>query len=112
MYDLHKSALFVRQLRVFAGEYARDMNAGNMVALRFIDLVEEATHFIQHNPFACVSYVEAGQHPQLATYDYRKWRVKGFPHSIFFKVDGNVITIAGIYAQKMNIAVRFPSDMK
>ena len=111
MYDIQKSALFLRQVRLFARAYAQDVNAGTVVALRFVDMVEDATKFIQQNPFYCAVYTDAKHHPKLSNVEYRKWRVKGFPHSVFFKIDREIITIAGLYAQKMNIEVRFPSDM-
>jgi hypothetical protein len=112
LYEIRRSALFIRQVRSFARSYAQDVNAGTAIALRFVDMVEEATRFIQGNPFACAVYVDAKNHPKLSGLEYRKWNVKGFPHSVFFKVDGEVITIAALYAQRMNIAVRFPSDIQ
>ncbi len=112
LYEMRKSALFIRQVRLFARSYAQDVNAGTTVALRFIDMVEEATRFIQENPFSCAVYADAKNHPKLSGLEYRKWHVKGFPHSVFFKIDGVIITIAALYAQRMNIAVRFPSDIQ
>ncbi len=111
MYDIQKSALFKRQLQSFARNYATDVNAGKTVALRFIDQVEAATSFIRSNPLACPVYHDATSHPKLVRYEFRKWRVKGFPHSVFFRIDNHTIIIAGLYAHKMNIAARFPSDI-
>jgi hypothetical protein len=111
VYEIQKTALFRRQVVLFAREYAQDINAGETVALRFVDRVEEATRFIQSNPFACSVYQDAKKHPKLQEGEYRKWRIKGFPHSVFFRVEDHTIIVAGVYAQKMNIAVRFPSDL-
>ena len=111
VYEVRKSALFTRQVLLFARAYAQDVNAGTVVALHFVDIVEETTNFIQQNPFYCPVYADAKHNPKLSGVEYRKWHVKGFPHSVFFSVGGELITIAGLYAQKMNIAVRFPSDV-
>lgn len=111
MYEIQKSALFHRQVVLFAREYAQDVNAGETIAVRFVDKVEEATQFIQKSPFACLVYQDAKQHPKLRGIEYRKWRVKGFPHSVFFRIKDNTIIVAGIYAHKMNIEARFPSDL-
>lgn len=110
-YKLHKSALFLRQLQAFAAAYRNDLNAGNPVALRFVDGVEAACSFIQKRPLACGIYHEASLHPDLKSYEFRKWRVKGFPHSIFFRIDGDVILLEAIYAHKMDIAGRLPDDL-
>jgi hypothetical protein len=110
VYTIQKSGLFTRQLRFFTHEYTQNVDAGKVIALRFVDAVEEATRFIQSNSLACAIYTESRQHPKLMRREYRKWRVKGFPHVVFFHMEEEVITIAGLYAQKMHIAVRFPSD--
>ena len=111
MHNIQKSALFKRQLLAFAKKYALDVNAGKMIALRFIDEVEAATNFISKNPFACGIYHAAKSHDQLHRYEFRKWRVKTFPHSIFFRVNGDTIMLEAIYAHKMDITGRFSSDI-
>lgn len=58
MHDIQKSALFFRQARLFARAYAQDVNAGTVVALRFVDMVEDATKFIQQSPFYCPVYTQ------------------------------------------------------
>lgn len=110
-YTLHKSALFLRQLQSFAVAYLHDPNAGKAIALRFVDAVEAASAFIQERSLACSIYHEACLNPNLKPYEFRKWRVKGFPHSIFFRVDGNAVLLEAIYAHKMNIGDRLPDDV-
>lgn len=110
-YTLHKSALFLRQLKVFTLAYRDDPNAGKNVALRFVDGVEAASAFIQERPLACGIYHEASLHPDLKRYEFRKWRVTRFPHSIFFRVEGKVILLEAIYAHRMNVAGRLPDDV-
>ena len=110
MYHLQKSRLFKRQVQSFAKSYALDVNAGKAVALRFVDEVEATTKFIAKNPLACSIYHDAKTHDQLKLYEFRKWRVKNFPHSLFFRIDGDTIILEAIYAHKMDITGRFPSE--
>lgn len=111
MYQVQKSKLFTRQVLAFAKGYAVDINAGKVIALRFVDEVETATDFIAKNPLACGVYHGAKNHEQLQRYEFRKWHVKNFPHSIFFRLKGNTIMLEAIYAHKMDITGRFSSDM-
>ena len=110
MYHLRKSRLFKRQIQSFARSYFIDINAGKPVARRFVDEVEAATQFIVKNPLAYSIYHDAKTHDQLKLYEFRKWRVKSFPHSIFFRMDGDAIILEAIYAHKMDITGRFPPD--
>ena len=86
-------------------------NAGQEVAERFIDAVEEAIAFVQTQPLACRVYYESKTHPQLQHYEFRKWSVKGFPHAVFFRLsESQEIFLEAIYAQRMHVMNRLSSD--
>lgn len=111
MYQIQKSALFKRQLLVFAKHYKDDVYAGESVALRFIDEVENAVTFISKKPLACAVYTEARKDPQLQMYEFRKWKLNKFPHSIFFRIENQTIYIEAIYAHKMEVKKRLNLDI-
>lgn len=76
--------------------------AGREVAGRFVDQIEDCIAFIAKRPQACAVYT------QLEGKTFRKWRLKDFPVSIFFRVDaGGTIILEAVYAHRMNIAERF-----
>jgi hypothetical protein len=111
MWTLKKSMLFKRQLSVFAKGY--NENAGHKTAIRFIDTVEEAINFIQKKPLVCRIYYEVQKHPQLQNYEFRKWSVKGFPHTVFFRFSGDrTILLEAIFAHRMNTIKRLSDDAK
>lgn len=111
MWTLKKSSLFIKQVDIFSHEYKS--SSGVDVATRFVDAVEEAIEFVQNRPLACRVYQESKQHSKLQQYEFRKWWVKGFPYSIFFRVsDDKEILLEAIYAHKMDIAKRFSHDLK
>jgi len=109
MWALKKSRLFKRQLMDFA-KWDKD-NAGQETAERFVDAAEKAIHFVQAQPLACRVYHEAKTHPQLQHDEFRKWSVKGFPHSLFFRLSENQeIFLEAIYVQRMHMMKRLSSD--
>ena len=111
MWVLKKSARFKNQLIYFAKGYNED--AGSEIAERFVDAVEDAIEFIQKQPLGCRIYHEAHNYPQLRHYEFRKWSVKGFPHSLFFRFcDDETILLEAIYAHRMNTIKHFPFDTR
>ena len=84
MKNIQKSALIKRQLINFVQDY--NQRAGAELAEKFIDAVERSVDFIQQKPLACSIYTESSKHPILQKYEFRKWRIDGFPHSIFFRI--------------------------
>ncbi len=110
MWQIKRSGLFVRQWKHFALDYKE--RAGADVAGRFIDAVEEALSFIQENPLACAPYHPGADYEDLSGYDFRKWSLKKFPHSIFFRIKENqTVFIEVIYAHKMDITGRLSKDI-
>ncbi len=108
-WKVYKSALFKRQWRDFALYYKAE--AGQVVAERFVDAVEEALNFISTMPLACSKYQPASE--SLLKYEFRKWRLKGFPYTIFFKVTKDkTIMIEAIYGQHMDIENRIQNDIE
>jgi len=103
MYTISRSALFKRQIIHFVINYKEQ--AGIKVASDFIDNLEESIQFIEENPYSCLVYTE------IAKQKFRKWNIKNFPHSIFFRVNENIITLEVLYAQKMDIKNRILNDM-
>ena len=110
MKSIQKSALFKKQLIDFVRDY--NQRAGSEVAEKFIDAVERSVEFIQQKPMACAIYTESSKHLILQKYEFRKWRIDGFPHSIFFRIlNENTIMLEAVYAHRMNVPYRIQSDM-
>ena len=109
MWEVRKSNLFKRQLLVFAHDYKEI--AGIKIAERFINSVQNAIEFISRFPLACSLYHEARQVSALRQYEFRRWSLKGFPHTIFFRIEGDIILLEAIYAQRMDIEQRLPNDI-
>lgn len=99
-----RSALFKRQLLDMTSGYRE--RAGSELALRFVDQVEDGVAFIAKRPLACAAYTEV--QGKL----FRKWSLKGFPVSLFFRVEGDdTIILEALYAHRMDIAGRLPGDV-
>jgi len=105
MWQIKKSTLFKQQLITFAHNYKNDV--GEDIAERFIDEISNAVEFITNNPLACAVYLDAREERSLKQYEFRKWRVKIFPHSIIFRVESETIILEAVYAHKMNATKRF-----
>ena len=101
MYDVMKSSLFEEQALAFIKGYRA--RAGNIVARNFAAGIDASICFISKNPQACAVYTHIG------AYEYRKWGVKEFPHSIYFRISNDTIILEAIYAQRMEIEGRFLS---
>jgi plasmid stabilization system protein ParE len=102
---IKRSALFKRQLLQITRGYRQ--RAGSSTALKFVSEVESAIEFVAGQPDACAVYT------RLAGIDFRKWRVSGFPVSVFFRVAGdNVIVLEALYAHRMDIAARIQSEIE
>ncbi|MFC6658587.1 type II toxin-antitoxin system RelE/ParE family toxin [Roseibium salinum] len=100
-----RSALFKRQLIEFTSSYR--LRAGSDIALKFVDQIEESIRFIAIKPVACAVYT------RLEGKEFRKWGVKDFPVSIFFRLEGeDTIVRDALYAHRMNVAARFPKDVE
>ncbi len=102
MYQINRSGLFKKQFLGFVADYKE--RANNDIASNFIDGVGKSTQFIAKNPKACTVYKNVGG------YIFRKWKVKGFPHSIYFRVQDNTVILEAIYAHRMDTASRFETD--
>ena len=99
-----RSALFKRHLLDMTAGYRE--RAGRKVAIRFVDRTEDCIAFIAKHPQACPVYT------QLERKTFRKWRLKGFPVSIFFRAEaGDTIVLEALYAHRMDIAHRFAETM-
>lgn len=81
MRHIERSGLFKRQLILFAQDYKN--RAGLETAENFLDAVQNAIDFIANKPLACAVYQEASQHDALKGFEFRKWSLSGFPHSVF-----------------------------
>jgi len=103
MYTILRSALFKRQLLHFVKNYKE--RAGIKIASKFLDNLEKSINFIGETPYSCLIYTD------IAEQEFRKWNVKDFPHSIFFRVNEKTITLEVLYAQKMDIENRILSDI-
>ena len=101
MYTVKRSALFKRQLINFVQGFMEQ--AGAEVANRFIDGLEKSMAFIAANPEACFPYEFNGLH-------FRKWNLGGFPHAIYFRVDGQTVIMEAVYAHRMDRSSRLSSD--
>ena len=105
MPQILRSALFKRQLIDITSGY-RERGGAN-VALNFVDQAENSIRFIASKPLACPVYTH------LEDREFRKWRVKDFPVSIFFRLDNDgVIILEALYAHRMDIAARLPDDIE
>ena len=103
MAEIRKSALFKRQLMHFVSDYRE--RAGAEIANKFIDGIEHGTRFIATNPQSCRVYT------RIVGKEFRKWRVKGFPHSIYFRLENEVVILEAVYAHRMDTIKRLPSDL-
>ncbi len=111
MWQVQKSGLFKRQLLSFAKNY-KD-RASIEVAENFLDATEAAIAFIAHKPLACALYLGAKNHKTLKDIEFRKWPLSGFPHTIYFRIEGdNVIKLEAIYAHRMDTENKFPSELE
>ena len=72
-----RSALFKRQLLDITARYRE--RAGLPVALKSVDQIEGSIAFIAAKPLACAVYT------RLQGKEFRKWSVKDFPVSVFFR---------------------------
>ena len=105
MTKIKRSALFKRQLIEMTTSY-RD-RAGSPVAMRFVDQIEEGIDFLSGKPYACVVYT------RLEGKDFRKWTIRGFPVSVFFRIEpDDTIILEALYAHKMNIETRLPEEIE
>lgn len=104
MYRITRSALFKRQLLEITTSYRE--RAGSAVASGFVDQIEQSVRFIASKPRACVTYTT------LRGKEFRKWRVNGFPVSVYFRIsDESTIVLEALYAHRMNISARFPDEI-
>lgn len=105
MYRVKRSALFKRQLVEMTVGYREA--AGSSTALDFVDQVEKSIRFLAAKPRACAVYTT------LKGREFRKWRVNGFPVSVYFHLhDDSTVVVEALYAHRMNIAARFTDDIK
>jgi len=105
MNTIRRSALFKRQLLQITSGYRE--RAGSQIALKFVDEIEHSIAFIAGQPEACAIYTK------LEGKEFRKWRVGGFPVSVFFRMEGeDVIVLEALYAHRMDIAGRFSDDIE
>ncbi len=105
MQQIVRSKLFKQQLLEITNNY-RD-RAGSPVALNFVDEVDAGIRFIAGQPLACAIYT------RFQGKAFRKWRLKRFPVSIFFRLDGpNSLVLEALYAHQMNIAARLPREIE
>ena len=100
-----RSALFKDQLLTITTSYRT--RAGSPVALKFIDQIEHSIRFIAEKPLSCAIYTH------LAGKEFRKWSLKDFPISVFFRLDDEgTIILEALYAHRMNIAARLSNDLE
>lgn len=105
MTTIRRSALFKRQLLEITSSYRA--RAGSALALRFVDEIEACVAFIAGQPLACAVYA------RLEGHEFRKWRVSGFPVSVFFRLESpDAIVLEALYAHRMNISARLRDDVK
>ena len=108
MWKIRKSETFKAQLLAFSRDYKERVSLD--VARNFVYDVNNAITFVARNPFMCSLYTEARHHEEVKAFEFRKWSLKNFPHIVLFRVEGETIILQAIYADRMNIAARFPSD--
>ena len=100
-----RSALFKRQLHEMTASY--EERAGSDIALKFVDQIDEGVRFIAAQPLACAVYT------RLEGKEFRKWRLKSFPISIYFRLENaDTLFLEALYAHRMNIAARLLNAMK
>lgn len=104
-----KSAAYERQLEKFAEHY-RD-KAGIETSDRFLDGIDEAVEFVIKRPLACTVAHDLKTVSGLESYEFRRWRVNGFPHSIYFRIEEDRLILQAVYAHKMNVLERFTSEV-
>lgn len=105
MYRIQRSALFKRQFLEITKSYHE--RAGAAVALSFVERIDESVRFIASKPRACATYTT------LKGMEFRKWRVNGFPVSVYFRIsDESTIILEALYPHRMNISARFPDEIK
>lgn len=86
--------------------------AGTKIAEQFIDTVEGGLKFISESPLACSIYNPGEGYEDLAIYEFRKWPLKKFPYTIFFRItDNKTILIETMYSHRMDVTGRFSKDM-
>lgn len=110
MWRVRKSKLFKKQLLEFAENYKErvDLKTAN----RFLDCVDDAMKFVSKSPLACAVYFESQYSETLKEYEFRKWSVKIFPYSIFFRItDNRTVLIEAIYAHRMDTVRKISSDI-
>lgn len=100
-----RSALFKRQLiEITTGYRGR---AGSEIALKLVDQIEESVRFIAAKPLACIV------HTRLEGKEFRKWSVRGFLVSVFFRLESeDTLILVALYAHRMNIAARLSKDIE
>lgn len=104
MVTIRRSALFKRQIIDIATSYRE--RAGAAIALKFVDQIEQSIAFISKKPGACAIYT------RLEGKEFRKWRVDGFPVSVFFRIESDdLIILEALYAHRMDIAARLPKEI-
>jgi len=92
-----RSALFRRQLLDITAGYRECAGATN--DLKLIYQICDSIATIAANPPTCAVYT------RLQGKEVRKWRVKDFPVSLFFRLEGQgTIVLEALYAHRMNIA--------
>ena len=101
----------MRQWRNYARDY-RD-RAGVNIAERFIVAVEDALSFIRQSPYACSVYDTGEGYEDLRVYQFRKWNLCDFPHTVLFRLgDDATIFIEVLYAHKMDMPSRLAADIE
>ena len=111
MGQIQKSGLFKRQLLSFVKNY-KD-RAGIEIAGQFLASAEAAIAFIADKPLACALYLGAKNHEVLKDIEFRKWPLSGFPHSIYFRIEGdNIIKLEAIYALRMDTENKLSAELE
>lgn len=108
MLTVKKSKSFHIRAAMFTRNYRK--HANEEVALDFVAEISKAIRFIIENPYGCAIDVGAQEHEILKQYEIRKWKLHKFPHSIFFRIDKDVLTLETIHAHRM-IKEQFYTDI-
>ena len=108
MWQLKTSALFDRQVIEYAYHYKGSANI--QTAEAFLDAVKDALEFIQQSPRRCPVFKPHKNIKELQSLEYRKWSLKQFPFTCFFRLEKDLIKIEVLYHQRMDIAQRLLSD--
>lgn len=99
-----RSALFRRQLLEITTSYGE--RAGSGIASKFVDQIDEGVRFIAAKPLAC------GVYTRLEGKEFRKWRLKSFPISIYFRLENaDTLVLEALYHHRMNIVVRLLNEV-